>query len=355
MLKRLDNLLEQFNGNNIDAFLITATPNIRYLTNFTGEDAFLLVANNKLFLIVDSRFTVQAEGEVFEKVKVLEYKAPFINYLKDILLKEKVHWLGVEKNRIMLDLYLSLSSLSFLKIVFLNNVVEDLRIVKDLQEVEKIKKACAISSKSFSETLAVIKEGITEIDIASELEYRFRRNGGLKPSFDTIVASGKRGALPHGLASNKKIFPHELIVMDFGVFFDGYASDTTRMVCVGEPTEEEKKVFEVVRKAQEIGRNFVCKGISASEVDIKVRKFIQNEGYGDYFIHGLGHGVGLEIHESPRLNTDSKTILDENMVITVEPGIYLPEKFGIRVEDTMLVGSESSVILTELPREIYIV
>ncbi len=355
MSKRLDNLLEQFNGNNIDAFLITATPNIRYLTNFTGEDAFLLVASNKLFLIVDSRFTVQAVGEVFEGVEVLEYKAPFINYLKDLLLKEKVHWLGVEKNRMTLDLYLSLSSLSFLRIVFLDNVVEDLRIVKDLQEVEKIKKACAISSKSFSETLAVIKEGITERDIASELEYRFKRNGGLKPSFDTIVASGKRGALPHGLASNKKIIPHELIVMDFGVFFDGYASDTTRMVCVGEPTGEEKKVFEVVRKAQEIGRNFVQKGISASEVDIKVRKFIQDEGYGDYFIHGLGHGVGLEIHESPRLNADSKTILDENMVITVEPGVYLPEKFGIRVEDTMLVGKESSVILTELPREIYIV
>jgi len=355
VLERLDNLLKQCSSYNIDAFLITATPNIRYLTNFTGEDAFLLLVKDKSFLIVDSRFTIQAASEVFNGVKVLEYKASFTGFLKDILLKEKVHWLGVERNRMALTLYLSLSAFPFFKIVPLDNVVEKLRIVKDSHEVAKIKKACEISSKSFEETLSIVKEGVTEKDVASELEYRFRKNGGEKPSFDTIVASGKRGALPHGLASDKRVKAHELIVIDFGVFSDGYASDTTRMVCIGEPDKAGRKIFEIVKEAQELGRSLVKSEIEASEIDKKARAFISDKGYGEYFIHGLGHGVGLEIHESPRVSSNSKTTLKENMIITIEPGIYLPEKFGVRIEDTVLVGRDKGLVLTKLSHELYIV
>jgi len=351
-MNRVKKFFEQVELNNIEAFLVTAVPNIRYLTNFTGEDAFLIAVKGKLFLIVDSRFTTQAQSEAYENVEVLEYSGSIVEFIKNILLRYRVHWLGVEKNRITLDLYLSLRELSFINLVPLTNVIELLRMVKDDEEAEIIKKACEISSKSFLETLPFIKEGITEKDIAAELEYRFKKNGADKLSFDTIVAAGERGALPHGIPSDRKIRAHELIVMDFGVFYNGYASDTTRTVCIGEPDEESLKVYNIVEEAQKLGRETVKEGIYCKDLDVKVRNFIKEKGYGKYFIHGLGHGVGLEIHELPFVNGRSPFELKENMVITVEPGIYLPNKFGIRIEDTILVKKDKGEVLTNLPHDL---
>ncbi len=351
MNKRAESLFEEIRNNNVDAFFVTATPNIRYLTGFTGEDAFLLAASGKIFLIVDSRFTAQAQNEVFEGVDVVEYKPPILNFLKDLLLKHRVHWLGIEKNRLSAELFIELSEIGFLNLVPVSGLIEKMRMVKSPEEIEIIKKACEISSRSFKETLPFIKEGITEKDIAAELEYRFRKNGADKTSFDTIVAAGERGALPHGMPSERKIKSHELIVMDFGVFYNGYASDTTRTVSVGEPNKESSEVYEIVRSAQELGRNLVKEGLVCKELDGSVRKYISDKGYGKYFIHGLGHGVGLEIHELPFVNSRSGISLKPGMIITVEPGIYLPGKFGVRIEDTILVKENSGEVLTKLPHE----
>ena len=351
-MERTDKVFKKLDDLNVDAFFITATPNIRYVTGFTGEDAFLLLTKDSINLIVDSRFTMQANEEVYNNVKVLEYTPPIIKFTENLLLKNKVHWLGVEKNRINAELYLSLLNIPFIKTVPLDGIIENLRMVKDKEEIETIRRACAISSKSFEETLAFIKEGVSERDIAAELEYRFRKNGADKTSFDTIVAAGERGATPHGLASNRKLKAHELMVMDFGVFYKGYASDTTRTVCIGEPDEESFKVYEIVRKAQELGRDAVKENLVCNSLDGMVRKFIGKEGFDKYFIHGLGHGVGLEIHELPFVNSRSDIILKEGMIITVEPGIYLKDKFGVRIEDTILVKKDSGEVLTKLPHEL---
>jgi Xaa-Pro aminopeptidase len=351
-MDRLEKVFERFDELNVDAFFITATPNIRYITGFTGEDAFLLLMKDLSYLIVDSRFTTQANEEVFDGVKVLEYSHSIVEFIENLLLKNKAHWLGVEKNRISAELYLALQGISFIKVVPLDRIVETLRMVKDDAELDTIRKACAISSKSFNETLPFIKEGITEKDIAAELEYRFRKNGAEKTSFDTIVAAGEHGALPHGLASNRKVKAHELIVMDFGVFYNGYASDTTRTVCIGDPEEESAKVYEIVRRAQELGRNVVKEGVYCNNLDVEVRKFISENGFGKHFIHGLGHGVGLEIHELPFVNSRSNVELKEGMIITVEPGIYLKDKFGVRIEDTILVHKDSGEVLTKLPHDL---
>ncbi len=351
MNKRNEVLMQEISNNNIDAFFVTATPNIRYITGFTGEDAYLLITSKNIYLIVDSRFTVQAEEEVFENIEVIEYKPPLTKFLKTLFAKHGIHWLGIEKNRLVTSLYITLSQTGFLHIVPVENLVEKMRMVKEPDEIEIIKKACEISSKSFNETLKFIKAGITEKDVAAELEYRFKKNGADKTSFDTIIAAGERGALPHGMPTERKIRVNELIVMDFGVFYNGYASDTTRTVSVGEPDSKSKEVYKIVREAQELGRSLVEEGISCRELDKKVRKYINDAGYGKYFIHGLGHGVGLEIHELPYVNSRSDIILKEGMIITVEPGIYLPGEFGVRIEDTILVTKAGGEVLTDLTHE----
>lgn len=353
-MSKIKNLSGLICKNNIEAFLITGTPNIRYISNFSGEEGFLLALKDEIFLIVDSRFTEQAKKETLKGINVIEYKGNFATFLEQMLLNKKTHWLGIEKNRINYSLYISISSIPFIKIVPLENVIEGMRLIKDKKEVEILKKGFEAAVKSFNETIKFIKEGVSENDIAAELEYRFRKNGGEKPAFDTIVASGERGALPHGVASSKKIKAHEPIVIDFGLLFQGYATDITRTVIVGKPTAEIKKVYEVVKKAQAFGREIIKSGAKASQVDLEVRKLIKDRGYGDCFMHGLGHGVGLEVHESPTLNGSSNYTLETNMVVTVEPGVYLKDKFGIRIEDTVLVTKDNYTNFVSLSHELII-
>jgi Xaa-Pro aminopeptidase len=351
-MNRLNKFFEIIDKNNIDAFLVTGIPNIRYISNFTGEEGFLLGLNKEAYLIVDSRFTDQAKNEVAKNIIVLEYKGSISLFLQQMLLTKKAHWLGIEKSRINYSLYSSLELIPFLKIVPTTDLIEGMRIIKDKKEIAIMKRAFELSKKSFNETLPLIKEGISEKDIATELEYRFRKNGGEKPAFDTIVASGMRGAFPHGVASGKKIKAHEPIVMDFGLFYEGYATDTTRTIVIGKPEAEFKRIYEIIKDAQALGRNVVKSVVKASDVDKIVRNFIKEKGFGDYFTHGLGHGVGLEIHENPSINESSTFTLEENMVITIEPGVYLQGKFGIRIEDTILVTKEEHINLTDITHDL---
>ena len=353
-MDRLKRFFKIITNNNMDALLVTSIPNIRYISNFTGEEGFLLGLNGEAYLIVDSRFTDQAKSEAAKNINVIEYKGKFPPFLQQMLASKKVHWLGIEKVRINYSLYSSLESIPFLKIVPTNDLVEEMRIIKDKEEIETMKKAFKASTKSFNDTLPFIKEGISEEDIAAELEYRFRKNGGEKSSFDTIVASGKRGAFPHGVASDKKIKANEPIVIDFGLFYHGYATDTTRTIILGKPKNKFKKIYGIVKDAQALGRESVKSGVKASNVDKIVRDFIKEKGFGNYFTHGLGHGVGLEIHENPFVNEGSTFTLEENMVITIEPGIYLQGKFGTRIEDTTLVEKEGCFNLTDITHDLII-
>ncbi|MGB9793716.1 M24 family metallopeptidase [Caldisericum exile] len=347
-------LFEKIENANVDALFVSKIQNVRYITHFTGEEGFAIVIPPKIYLLVDSRFTEQAHIEAKEDVEVIEW-SDLKEAISSILAKNKVHFLAIEEGSLKFSTYKLLSQLGFLVLVGTYDFVEEIRMVKENWELEKIRTACDISSKSFLETLKFIKEGISELDIAAELEYRFKKFGGEKPSFDTIIASGERGALPHGVASKKIIKAHEPIVFDFGVFFEGFASDTTRVVSVGEVSKEVKDVYTVLMESQELGKNTAREGVLASNVDKTVRDYLSNKGLGSYFTHGLGHGVGLEIHELPYVNARSKYTLSKNMVITIEPGLYFTNKFGLRLEDTVIVKEDSTENLINLPHEIIIV
>ena len=349
----MQKLFEKIGNANVDALFVSKIQNVRYITHFTGEEGFAVVAPPKIYLLIDSRFTEQAQKEASAGVEVIEW-SNLQDALNSLLVRERVHFLAIEE-KIPFNLYRMLMGLGFLVLVPTTDFVEELRMIKDDWELEKIRTACDISTKAFLETIKLLKEGVSELDIASELEYRFKKFGGEKPSFDTIVASGERGSLPHGVASKKTVKAHEPIVFDFGVFFEGFASDTTRIVSIGEVEDEVKKVYDVLKESQELGRAYAKEGVRAADVDKVVRDFLNDHGYGTYFTHGLGHGVGLEIHELPYVNARSKYTLSKNMVITIEPGVYFAGKFGLRIEDTVIAREDSVENLINLPHEIIVV
>lgn len=231
--------------------------------------------------------------------------------------------------------------------------LDALRMTKDDSEVDLIKKAVEIADHAFSKILLFIKPGMSEQDVALELEYYMRKLGAEKPAFDTIMASGKRGALPHGRASQKIIEIGDFVTMDFGAVYQGYHSDITRTVCIGKASEKQREIYETVLAAQLAGVQAVTPGKFGKEIDAVSRKIITNAGFGNFFGHGLGHGLGLNIHEDPRLSpTDIHNVLMENMVVTVEPGIYLPDWGGVRIEDTVLVSANGCQILTASSKEL---
>ncbi|MBC7195176.1 MAG: M24 family metallopeptidase, partial [Caldisericia bacterium] len=239
-------------------------------------------------------------------------------------------------------------------ILVYKDLVESLRVIKKEEEIERIKKAEEISEKAFLKTLELIKEGVREKDLEIELDYQMKIFGGEKNGFDTIILFGERGALPHGKPGDRKLKKGEAIIFDFGTIYKGYHSDCTRTVLFGRMSEDFKRAFQVVLDAQIKAIENTRSGIIAKDLDKISRDIISSFGYGEYFGHGLGHGVGLEIHEKPAINPRDETQLIENMVITIEPGIYIPDKFGIRIEDLVVVKEEGFINLTNLPKIIEI-
>lgn len=331
--------------NEISHLLITKIQNIRYLTNFSGEEGFLLIDSNSMNLIVDSRFTIQAKEEVYDDINVIEYKPPIEEFLNEQFKIEKI---GLE-NKVIFSFYEIISNKFGKENVFIyKDLIENLRMVKREDEIEKIKRAEEISEKAFLKTLELIKEGVSERDLQIELEYQMKIFGGEKNGFDTIILFGERGALPHGKPSQRKLKKGEAIIFDFGTIYEGYHSDCTRTVLFGKQSEEFMKAFQVVFDAQRLGIENIKSGMKANEIDSESRNYIKEMGYGEYFGHGLGHGVGLEIHEKPALNPRDETILKENMVVTIEPGIYIENKFGIRIEDIVVIKEDKPINLTNL-------
>jgi Xaa-Pro aminopeptidase len=224
--------------------------------------------------------------------------------------------------------------------------------VKDLEEMKRIKKAVEIADITFEEILPVLRPGVRELDVAAELEYRMKKNGADAPAFETICASGFRSAWPHGRASEKKIGNNELVTLDFGAFYGGYCSDVTRTVVVGKATDRQKKVYETVLRAQKRGVAAVRPGLKGKEVDRRTRDVIERAGFGKYFGHGTGHGIGLLVHDYPGVGQTSEDVLMPGMVVTIEPGIYIPGWGGVRIEDDVYVGARSGVVLNRAPKEL---
>jgi Xaa-Pro aminopeptidase len=350
--KRFESVRKILELNHLDGALFSSLENIRYLCGFTGSDGVLVMTQEESFFLTDSRYWTQAEEEV-KGSQIIHYKKK-MEGIESLLSDLKLKTVGFESSA------LTFSSYQFLlerlahqaKLIPLEDEFKNLRAVKDPQELALIRRAIDISSNAFLHAVGMLKEGVVEREIALEMEFFMKQSGADNTGFDIIIASGKRSALPHGRASEKRIEKGDLILIDFGSGFQGYHSDQTRTVVCGSPSPEQKKIFRIVKEAHDEAIHKVRPGVPLLEVDAEARDYIRHQGYGDYFGHGLGHGIGLAVHEDPVVNSENKGLAQEGMVFTIEPGIYLPGWGGIRIEDMVGVTSHGAEVLTYLSREL---
>lgn len=352
-IERLHRLQERLADNKIDAIFLTSLENIRYLTNFSGSSAFLLITKERGHFITDFRYKTVAEDEI-KGYKVVIYKNSIIDEIERLVRKEKVSHLGIEKRNITLEQYQKLTKkIKKIKIVPTLNLVEGLRVIKSPIEVNNIKIAIKRAEKAYKKITSYIKAGISEKEIALRLEYAIKSTGSDRLPFETIVASGYRAALPHAVSVKRLLRNNDPVIIDFGAEYKGYFADITRTSFIGRPiNKRQREIYQTVLNAQAEAINLIKPDVKAKDVDAAARKVISKSGYSRYFGHSTGHGVGLMVHELPSISSKSEDILKEGMVFTVEPGIYIPGWGGVRIEDMVLVTKTGCRILTTLPKEI---
>ena len=342
---------------NVDAIFITDLYNLRYFTGFTGTTGVALATKEGNFFFSDFRYKEQGS----KQVEPNDFK--FVEVGRNSLdkVEEKINELGIKKVgfedlNVTFSFYKKLEEVFKVNLYPLGDSLVKQRLVKKEKEIENIKKAIEISDIAFSETLKIVKVGISEKEIAAHLEYVQRKLGADNRSFDTIVASGYRSALPHGVASDKKVGMNELVTTDFGAYYNGYVSDMTRTFFVGnEISDKQKEIYDIVLEANKMAIKQVKAGMRCSDLDKVARDFIASKGYGDNFGHGLGHGIGLEIHEAPTVSPLGDIILEENMLITIEPGIYLDGFSGVRIEDDVIVKKDGCEVLNKSNKELIMI
>ena len=332
----------------LDALLFVSRPNILWLTGFTGTDAALIITSDHVRLFVDSRYTVQAELETSYDVQEIKQKWEEIgNYLTE----RKISKIGFESNILDFDMAARLNEIfSGIELVPAGNMLRELRIIKDNSEVGKIIHAAKISENVMKSILEKGIRGRTEKDVAIEIEYEMRRFGSDGPSFETIVASGPRSAMPHASPTDKIIGKKEAVVFDFGCIYEGYCSDQTVTVFTGEPDHEFKDVYNKIWEAQQRAIAGIAPEKKASEIDVLARGYLEENGLKDCYGHGTGHGVGMEVHEPPTISPRSSDIIKQGMVITIEPAAYFAGRFGIRIEDCLFVTDSSCKHLTNIAK-----
>ena len=354
---RQNTLREHLSTTRFDGFLVSHLPNIRYLCGFSGSAGLLLVEQTGSLFVTDVRYDTQAHEEV-KGAKVVIARKSALAALADLLLKRRKRsrgWaIGIEAEHFTVSEKKRLAELIPVGIRLKDApaVIERFRMIKDDDELAYTRSAVSLGAKIFDRALEVLRPGIKEVEVAAEMELAARRNGADAMSFDTIIASGARSALPHGRASTQPIPSRAFVVCDFGVILSGYCSDQTRTVWVGKVGEDARQAYEVVRDAQQAAVEAVRPGIAVGEVDAAARKVLKKAGLGRYFTHSTGHGVGLEIHESPRIADGQTELLQPGMVITIEPGVYFPGKWGVRIEDMVAVTPGGCEVLTPTGKEL---
>ena len=329
------------------ALLVTHLPNIRWLTGFTGSAALLLVARDRCTLITDFRYAAQAPREVGHAAEVIIDRASVWDRLRRVLDASALGTLAIESHVMPVREAERVGSLFRGRVLPLADTVEQLRQAKDDTEVAAIRAAADLAADALAEVLPTVRIGQRELDVAARLEAALRRRGSEWHPFPTIVASGPRAALPHARSSLREIGRGELLLIDYGAQVDGYCADITRTVAVGSADERQRAVYDVVREAQGRARSGIRAGMTGREADALARDLIESRGYGDAFGHSLGHGLGLEVHEAPRLAVTAETILPVGAVVTVEPGIYLAGWGGVRLEDDVWLAPGGPVLLTD--------
>jgi len=352
MKARIDALCQRLPEIPLDAFIVTSPPSLRYLFGFTGSSGLGLLTAERSIFVTDLRYRDQARQEVTE-VEIIVTRKELLGVLQSQSLLHGHERLGFEAAHVTVAQYHRLRKLfPEMKLIAVEGFVEKLTRRKAPEEIECIRRGAQWCSRVFQEVLPLIKPGVSELDIAAELSYRIKRRGGDGDSFEPIVASGPRSALPHGVSSRRLLREGEWVVIDFGCTVEGYASDLARTVVVGEPTPKQREVYEVVREANARAIASARAGLPAPRLDAVARQFIQAKGYGDYFTHSLGHGLGLHLHEGPKVGPESKDVLEVGNVITIEPGIYLPGFGGVRIEDDVVLTANGCEVLTDAPREL---
>ncbi|NLN21586.1 MAG: aminopeptidase P family protein [Syntrophomonadaceae bacterium] len=351
--KRLQQLCHILKEQHLESLLVAKPENVLYISGFYGGEGVLLITRQKAYLFADSRYIEQARQEApfCEFILVKKY---FTEALGKVAETEGIQVMAFEKDHLSYQQWEQLRNSFSGKLQPVSGLIEKLRLVKDESEIALLREAGAITASAFRYILGEVHPGQTELEIAGMLEFFMRRQGSGPLAFETIIASGKRGALPHGTASAKKVQRGELITMDLGATYHGYAGDLTRTICLGTVSDRQREIYELVREAQERGINTVRAGVRAEEVDAVVRGFFEQHGYAEYFMHSLGHGVGLAVHEAPRLARGEDTILEPGMVITIEPGLYIPDWGGVRIEDTVLVKEDGCEILTPVTKNLIV-
>ena len=353
-MMKLDLIRNRFKELSIDGLLITSEFNRRYMTGFTGTAGVAVISENKAVFITDFRYTEQAAKQIKE-YDIVQHTGTIIEEVATIVKKLGIKKLGFEQDHLTYQAYSSYEkSIKTAEFVPVSGAVEKLRLIKSPAEIKILKEATEIADAAYKHILTYVRQGLKEIEVANELEFFMRKNGAVSSSFDIIVASGYRSALPHGVASEKVIENGDFVTLDFGAYYKGYCSDITRTFAVGQPSDELKKIYATVLEAQLRGMNGIKPGMSGKEADALTRDYITEQGFGEYFGHSTGHGLGMEVHEGPALSFRSETILKPGMVVTVEPGIYIADLGSVRIEDDTVVTETGNESLSHSPKNLII-
>lgn len=355
--ERIERLRYKMAEKQLDGMLITGAENLSYLSGFTGgSDGWLLIGENESLLITDFRYQEQVVQEA-PLVKPIIYQKARLKSLVEQVKSLSIKRLGFEGEHITYHLAKqmtdALQNISFIAQI---EMVEELRMIKEPEELELIREALAIADASLLEIYPLLQPGKREAEVALELEYVMRKKGGSGTSFKTIVASGPRSSLPHGIASSREMQSGDLVTIDYGTVYKGYCSDTTRTFLLndGENRSKKEEIYRIVKEAQQEAAQQIKAGMTCREIDAVARNIIESYGYGEYFGHSLGHGVGSVVHEKPALSPRSDQVIVPGMVVTIEPGIYLPDFGGVRIEDMVLIGESGREVLTNVPKQLII-
>lgn len=346
-MSTLNKVREILVQNDLDAILISNGFNMNYLSGFAGATGYLFISEHRQIVLTDFRYTIQAELEAKEFEVITIGNGGYVSAINDILKTEHVKKLGFESGDVLYATYESFKKeIADVTLVAVKDEISRLRRVKTADELTKLKRAEAIGDEVFTEILDFIKPGMTELEVAARIEYLLKVKGGQGLSFSAIVASGVNSSMPHAVPSYKKIETGDFVTMDFGCIYEGYCSDMTRTIVIGKASDEQKKVYDKVLEAQLAALDVMKAGLTGKEIDQVARDIIYQAGYEGCFGHGLGHSVGLEIHENPRLSPSEDDVILENVIETVEPGIYIKGFGGVRIEDMVVVTKEGCVNFT---------
>ncbi|MBY0122427.1 Xaa-Pro peptidase family protein [Bacillus sp. S/N-304-OC-R1] len=352
-MEKLQKLRSSFERIGIDGMLVTSEYNRRYMTNFTGSAGVVLVSGEHAQFITDFRYIEQAQSECIG-YDIVKHTGSIPDEVAEQVKNLGIKKLGFEQDHLTFSDFKAYEKAVQAELIPVSNEIEKLRLIKTDAEIKILKVAAEIADAAFKHIIDFIRPGITELDVSNELEFFMRKAGAESSSFDIIVASGYRSALPHGRASSKVIEKGDFVTLDYGAYYNGYVSDITRTLAVGEPDSKLKDIYDIVLQAQLRGMEGIKPGMTGKEADALTRDYITEKGYGEYFGHSTGHGIGLEVHEGPSLSVKSDVVLEPGMVVTVEPGIYIPGLGGVRIEDDTIITKEHNESLTHSTKELII-